>query len=370
MSDDFFKEQLPASKIKTAIVVGYFRGWTKIIGKYSNELGYLDFFSGPGKYEDGTDSTPLLILKSAINDPSLVSSLKTVFNDIDKENVEKLKKEIEGLEDVKKLKYAPIVNNDLVGGAIIEQMQEVEIIPSFIFIDPWGYKGLSLELIASVIKDWGCDCIFFFNYNRINAALTNPAMKDNVNSIFGVETADRLRKQVKGLSPTEREKLILEEFMDSLKTIKGKYSISFKFYMEEKEKTSHFLIFVTKNPLGYHLMKEIMSGSCDTDDEIPTYEYNPWRNMEAIQIDLFKGFEGQMDKLCDDLCKNYSGKTMTMDVLYKDHNLNKPYIKANYKTALLRLEQQNRIITEPPKDKRRFMNGKLTMGDAVKVTFK
>ena len=92
--------------------------------------------------------------------------------------------------------------------------------------------------------------------------------------------------------------------------------------------------------------------------------------MEAIQIDLFKGFEGQMDKLCDDLCKNYSGKTMTMDVLYKDHNLNKPYIKANYKTALLRLEQQNRIITEPPKDKRRFMNGKLTMGDAVKVTFK
>src|SRR5207248_10024637 len=39
---------------------------------------------------------------------------------------------------------------------------------TFLFVDPFGYKGLSLQLVNSVIKDWGCDCVFFFNYNRIS----------------------------------------------------------------------------------------------------------------------------------------------------------------------------------------------------------
>jgi three-Cys-motif partner protein len=50
---------------------------------------------------------------------------------------------------------------------------ETKLIPSFSFIDPFGYKGLSLNIIKGVIKDWGCDCVFFFNYNRINAGIGN-----------------------------------------------------------------------------------------------------------------------------------------------------------------------------------------------------
>ncbi len=55
--------------------------------------------------------------------------------------------------------------------------EQMNLVPTFFFVDPWGYKGLSLRLINSVLKNWGCDCIFFFNYTRINMGLENELVK-------------------------------------------------------------------------------------------------------------------------------------------------------------------------------------------------
>jgi three-Cys-motif partner protein len=368
--EDFFEEQLPCSKIKTSIVTSYFNGWSKIMLKWSDTIGYVDLFAGPGKYEDGADSTPLIIIKSAIANKDLSSSLVTIFNDKGKINIEKLKFEISSLPGIKSLKHEPLIDNAIVGDDIVNKLKEIEMMPSLIFIDPWGYKGLSLDLIASVIKDWGCDCIFFFNYNRINAAITNPAMVKNVDSIFGKEVAEDLRKQVPKLIAQKREKLILKTFMNELKSIKGQFSIKYKFYQEDGSKTSHFLIFVTKNVLGYHLMKEIMAKNCGDIDGIPTYEFSPVEKSISKQHSLFDGLEGTMFDLIEDLQQSFKGKNLTMDEIYKNHNVNKPCIKSNYKNALLKLESENKIIVDPIKSKRRVINGKLTMGDKVSITFK
>ncbi|MDE0305699.1 MAG: hypothetical protein OXI87_12605 [Albidovulum sp.] len=34
---------------------------------------------------------------------------------------------------------------------------ETKLLPSFSYIDPFGYKGLSLKIVKSAIKGWGCD---------------------------------------------------------------------------------------------------------------------------------------------------------------------------------------------------------------------
>jgi three-Cys-motif partner protein len=59
----FFNEVKSQSLIKKEIVVKYFDAWAKIMNKRSDRLGYIDLFSGPGNYEDGTDSTPIAIMK-------------------------------------------------------------------------------------------------------------------------------------------------------------------------------------------------------------------------------------------------------------------------------------------------------------------
>ena len=87
---------------------------------------------------------------------------------------------------------------------------EMKIVPSLIFLDPWGYKGLCLDLINSVVKDWACECIFFFNYSRINMGLSNPTVKIHMEALFGAERADVLSKELEAMTPEERELTIVE----------------------------------------------------------------------------------------------------------------------------------------------------------------
>jgi three-Cys-motif partner protein len=373
MPEDFFEEQLPGSKIKSKIVSSYFWKWAKVmvpqVKKRGKKIGYLDFFCGPGKYKDGTDSTPLLILKAALTNSDMSDMLVTVFNDKEPLNVEKLETEINAIETISKLKNKPTFIKSIIGKDIVEQLKQTELIPSLIFIDPFGYKGLTLDLIASVIKDWGCDCIFFFNYNRINAALNNPAFKENVNSLFGEETANLLRKEVKGLNPSKREKLILEYFQEALKKIKGDYFVSFKFYKEGSKKTSHFIFFVAKHPLAYHLMKQTMAENCKMRGGIPTYEYRPGDESKIAQTDLFSEDNYEIQNLAEKLLHIFKGKTTTRKKIYEEHNIGKPYIENNYKEALLLLEQKLEIIIDPPIQKRKLYQGKPTLGENVILKF-
>lgn len=104
--------------------------------------------------EDGTPSTPLLILKRALKDDDLPSQLITVFNDHDPANTQTLSEVIGSLPDVGKLGHTPIILTRAVGSELITHVKKLVgySVPTLYFMDPWGYKGLSLDLINSAIK--------------------------------------------------------------------------------------------------------------------------------------------------------------------------------------------------------------------------
>lgn len=170
----FFDESTDQSQVKTAIVSKYFWAWAHVISPSAKNRGtriaYIDLFAGPGRYKDGTKSTPLLILEQAIANPDWRQLLVTIFNDLDSTNTRSLERAIKDLPGIEKLKYPPEVQNEEVGEKIVAMFERMALVPTLFFVDPWGYKGLSLRLINSVLKNWGCDCIFFFNYNRINVS--------------------------------------------------------------------------------------------------------------------------------------------------------------------------------------------------------
>jgi three-Cys-motif partner protein len=109
--------------------------------------------------------------------------LVTMFNDADVEHCRALEKLITAIPGIEKLKFKPDIRNEEVGDNIVKMFSEMHLVPTFFFVDPWGYKGLSLRLVNSVLKDWGCDCVFFFNYNRINMGLTNPVVTEHMNAL-------------------------------------------------------------------------------------------------------------------------------------------------------------------------------------------
>jgi three-Cys-motif partner protein len=88
--------------------------------------------------------------------------------------------------------------------------EKLRLVPTFAFVDPYGYKGLSLPLIRALLKDWGSDCVFFFNYNRINMGLTNPIVDGHMKAIFGEGRLHDLRARLEKLGPSEREEAVME----------------------------------------------------------------------------------------------------------------------------------------------------------------
>ncbi|MGL5196485.1 MAG: three-Cys-motif partner protein TcmP [Chroococcales cyanobacterium] len=366
----FFNEFTEQSLVKAEIVSKYFWAWAQVIIPWAKKskinIAYVDLFSGPGRYKDGSKSTPLKILEQALSDDDMCQKLVTVFNDLDSDNTQSLQEAINDLPDIEKLHHRPQIFNMEVGESIIRELEQLQSVPALFFIDPWGYKGLSLKLIGSVIKSWGCDCIFFFNYNRINMGLSNATVQEHMNSLFGKERADLLREKLEFKRPYERELIILEDISQALKEIGGDYVLPFCFKDATGSRTSHHLIFVSKHVRGYEIMKEIMAKqSSSTEQGVPLFEYNIATQSQPLLFELSK----PLDDLTEMLTDKFAGKTMTMKQVYEQHHVGTRYIKGNYKEALKKLEQSGKILANPPANKRRPFKGEITFADKVQVTF-
>jgi three-Cys-motif partner protein len=373
---DFFFSQTQSSEIKTEIVRKYFVAWARVMmnavaRRGQTKIGYVDLFAGKGRYEDGSKSTPILILEKAIQDKRIGEMLVCVFNDANKKNAIALKREIDSLAGVESLAYQPRVFNAKVDDNIVDRFEQTSTIPTLYFLDPFGYNGLSLRLIKAVLAPFGCDCIFFFNYNRINAALSNPVFTENMNLFFGQARANRLRANLTGRSPDEREKLIVEELKRALSELGGKYNVDYCFKDLSGHKTSHFLILTSKKPAAERIMKEIMAReSSAVEHGFASFEYNPLDHLkepQPVQASLF----GQLDpkeELALKLLASFAGRTVKMVEIYHEHSLGKRYTLKNYKDAIIKLDSEGRVHTNPTAEKR-LKGGQMTLGDNVMVTF-
>src|SRR5262245_31206788 len=112
--DSFFDEQSEQSQIKSAIVADYFWIWAPIIinvqrrhPRHTQKIAYIDLFAGPGRYQNGAASTPLMIMERAVADPLIRDRLVAVFNDKDEANTRSLETEISKIPGIEKLKYNP-----------------------------------------------------------------------------------------------------------------------------------------------------------------------------------------------------------------------------------------------------------------------
>jgi len=300
-----------------------------------------------------------LVLERAIQDKDMQEMLVTIFNDKDGKNTGNLQKAINQLEGIEKLRHQPIIRTNEVGEKIVAMFETTKLIPTLFFADPWGYKGLSLRLINSVLKDWGCDCIFFFNYNRINMGLGNNFVKEHMDALFGEERANILRARLESISsPEERELTIVEELSQALRDMGGKYVLPFSFRNESGNRTSHHLIFVTKHFKGYEVMKGVMDKySSSKSQNVASFEYNPATERQPM---LF-AFTQPLDSLKEELLRVFAGQTQTMRQIYESHSVNTQFLDKHYKQVLLQLEEEERITVEKHRKK--------SFADSVRVTF-
>ena len=372
--NSFFHKPRERSQVKTRIVVKYFWSWAKVIiptaKRSKNKIGYVDLFAGPGIYEDGTESTPILILKKAAEDNDIRNMLVSIFNDIDSEHVQNLRDAIDLSPEISMLKRKPSVINTEVDEELAKVFESMKTIPTLFFVDPFGYKGLSIQLINFFVRNWGCDCIFFFNYNSINRSITIEAVEEHIDALFGKDRADELRSLPSSVEPSDRESSIIKAISQSLKENAGEFVLPFRFRDERGTRTSHYLIFVSKHVRGYNIMKDIMAEEgTNLDKGVPSLEYNPATH---DQIRLFESLR-PLEELADMLMEYFAGKTVTMQQIYNQHHdrftVGTRYIKNSYRECLIKLESDGKIKATPPASKRPKRKGNVTFGPSVKVKF-
>ena len=110
-----------------------------------------------------------------------------------------------------------------------------------------GYTALFAEHFPHGHKVAGGEFVpqqDFFNYNRINMALSsNTKFDEHLRSLFGEARTAKLKHELENRPPEQREPIVLNALIDALRENRSNYVLPFKFYGAEKLRTSHFIIF-------------------------------------------------------------------------------------------------------------------------------
>ena len=268
---EFFESQKEKSRVKTLIVTEFFKAYFPIInaGFNQKEVWYIDLFCGPGRYEDGTPSTPIKLL-DVINDfksDDVRNRLKIVFNDHNFSYIEKLRRNISAHPVLEKLNHQPIITNLKASDVDLSKYTQGNT-PIFSFVDPWGYKDVTVSQVWSLVKNRGSDCVLFFNADRILQDISKPSSEQDFQQIFGkyfekakqVQTTSTLSQRKKA---EEFLSLFSRNLYETAKTEShgGRVRLFIlPFYVEadDKEKTSHYIVFISKAHKAIQEMRRVM----------------------------------------------------------------------------------------------------------------
>ena len=370
-TDTFFLDPpTEQSQLKAKIVVHYFTAWSRVIQKWETPMAYVDLFCGPGKYNDGSLSTPLQIVQQTLGDWDLSRKMSFTFNDCDEAKVASLQQSILQLDADNKLSKRISYHHLTVEQDFYKRVNIPPGVPVLSFVDPFGYEGVTVRLIDRLIANRGSDCIFFFNYNRINMALSNTKFDEHLESLFGVSRTAELKRELSALSPELRELSILNALVEALLEQKGNYVLPFKFYSAQMKRTSHFIIFVTKHPTACRIMKNIMyANSAKDSDGVATFSLQDSRNF-GDRFDQISMFNRPFQSLYDSILHQYQGRTVKVSTLCNqaDNDIHSHFVSKNVKDVLRRLEEEGRIVVVDGR-KQKSRNGLLNMPDAATVQF-
>ena len=370
-NNDMFFSDSPTeqSKTKAKIVSDYFTAWSRVIRRWGTPMAYIDLFCGPGKYGDGSFSTPLRIIQQTINDSELCRKMSFIFNDYDPAKVASLQQAILQLDVNNTLSRRIQYYSLTVEQEFYKRINIPAGVPVLSFVDPFGYKGLTLHLIDRLISNNGSDCIFFFSYSRINMALSNTKFDEHLEGLFGASRTAELKRELLTLSPELRELAVLNALVDALVEKKSNYVLPFKFYGTQKKRTSHFIIFVTKHPTACRIMKEIMyCNSAKDSDGVATFSLQDSRNFGG-GFEQISMFNQPIQSLYNSIVQSYRGKTVTVKCLCDsfDSDFHNQFVSKNVKDVLRKLEEEGKIEVFGRKQKKR--NGLLNMPDKASVRF-
>jgi three-Cys-motif partner protein len=273
----------PHTLAKIEIVRRYLFLWFRILGASNNRLTYIDGFSGPGRYLNSDQSSPIAALTSAkAACEELVGSGRAptewYFYFID----EKAKFTSSLQSVIAETAWPAQFKIDVQTGTFEERLNGVldkirklpgGMPPTFAFIDPFGATGVPFSHVAEILKYRSCEVLINLDSDgigRLVAAQSVEKNKHHLDGIFGGNMwKDRLDPHAPMLTLCAQVLALYKERLRSLQNV----NYTFAFAMKSKLGTLNYhLVFASQTAIGLRKMKEAMkavdkSGSYSFSDD-------------------------------------------------------------------------------------------------------
>ena len=362
---------LPHTAAKHRILRCYLDAWLPIMGSWNGRILIVDGFAGPGIYAGGEEGSPIIALRTLMAHRHMAkhlgSGLEVRFHFVEedaarvvvlKEQIEKFKKTTPLPKDVHvniaEGQFAPYLDRILTG---LDAAKKT-IAPTFAFIDPFGFSGVPMKLIARLAKNPRCEVLVSFMFESLNRfAGRQPKIEAPLDELYGTAAwrpvaadTDRERRR-RRLIDLYRRQLIAAGF--PLVTSFG--------MLDEGNRTEYFLYFGTTSTTGLSAMKQAMwkadpaSGTSFSDH----IALNP-------QLSLVPA-TAPAQTLRDVLVERFKGKRVSIEVI-EDFVLKETIFseKSHLKRATLGpLERDEMIDVQRPKGKR-DITGQYPAGTSIR----
>lgn len=266
------------TRAKHQILEKYLAAWFAILSKFNGRVLYIDGFAGRGRYDDGSEGSPQLALRTLVNHPILKqrTSCEFLFLYIEKntDNAEALTAELQALEDSgiipDNVKWS-VVNTsfDDEMKRLCDQLetQGKNRAPTFAFIDPFGYTRFPMTLLAQLAKSPNTELFINFMVGFVQRFLERDGQEDAIEKLFGMSVDQVLE----GMPATDKRiEQLVEVYMHSLRENTGLQHLQ-RFYMINKTgNVTYAMVHATNHPLGVKRMKAAMW----TADPTGTYRFS------------------------------------------------------------------------------------------------
>src|SRR4029077_14828127 len=132
-------------------------------------------------------------------------------------------------------------------------VRQGRLIPTFAFIDPFGWTGAPFSLVKQILSHRSCEVFVNFMYEEINRFIGHPDQVANFNSFFGTEA---WKSCASASDPRVRNRCLHDLYLRQLHT--GATHVRSFEMSNARDVTDYYLFYATNELLGLKKMKEAM----------------------------------------------------------------------------------------------------------------
>lgn len=253
----------PQTQVKHEILRGYLGGWFGVMGHSVSKALFFDGFAGPGQYSDGSPGSPLIALDVLRRHQALNSTCEFLFlfNEQDPARFQHLQQLVN-----REKADRPLPDNVkvILGNSDFQELSKEiadgisaakgRLAPTFAFLDPFGYSGLTMAAIERLFSWSKMDLLVYLDTNSLKRFATSGQVDIRLTELFGTDEY----KKAPRAGDRARLPFLIDLYASQLKARCG-FAHSQTFQMRNsKGQPIYNLVYATGHSTGLRIIKDAM----------------------------------------------------------------------------------------------------------------